>query len=56
MDLAVYVALTRQSGLAKELQSVANNIANISTTGYRREGFSSPRRCRRCRSRAAAWR
>lgn len=38
MDLAGYVALTRQSGLAKELQSVANNIANISTTGYRREG------------------
>ena len=39
MDLAVYVALTRQSGLARELQSVANNIANISTTGYRREGL-----------------
>lgn len=38
MDLAGYVALTRVSGLAKELQSVANNIANISTTGYRREG------------------
>jgi flagellar basal-body rod protein FlgF len=38
MDLAGYVALTRQSGLARELQSVANNIANISTTGYRREG------------------
>ena len=38
MDLAGYVALTRQSGLAKELQSVANNIANLSTTGYRREG------------------
>ena len=39
MDLAGYVALTRQSGLAKELQSVANNIANLSTTGYRREGL-----------------
>ena len=38
MDLAGYVALTRQAGLAKELQSVANNIANLSTTGYRREG------------------
>lgn len=38
MDLAGYVALTRQSGLARELQSVANNIANMSTTGYRREG------------------
>ncbi len=39
MDLAGYVALTRQSGLARELQSVANNIANMSTTGYRREGI-----------------
>jgi flagellar basal-body rod protein FlgF len=38
MDLAGYVALTRVAGLAKELQSVANNIANVSTTGYRREG------------------
>ncbi len=38
MDLAGYVALTRQAGLANELQSVANNIANLSTTGYRREG------------------
>jgi flagellar basal-body rod protein FlgF len=38
MDRAGYVALTRQSGLVKEMQSVANNIANISTTGFRREG------------------
>ena len=38
MDLAGYVALTRQSGLLKEMQSVANNIANLSTTGFRREG------------------
>ncbi len=38
MDLTGYVALTRQSGLLKEMQSVANNIANISTTGFRREG------------------
>jgi flagellar basal-body rod protein FlgF len=38
MDLAGYVALTRQSGLLKEMQSVANNIANISTAGFRREG------------------
>ena len=38
MDNAGYVALTRQSGLLKEMQSVANNIANIPTTGYRREG------------------
>lgn len=39
MDLAGYVALTRQSGLARELETVANNIANLSTPGYRREGL-----------------
>ena len=39
MDTTGYVALTRQSGLLKELQAVANNIANISTTGFRREGI-----------------
>ncbi len=38
MDNAGYVGLTRQSGLLKEMQTIANNIANISTTGYRREG------------------
>lgn len=38
MDAAGYVALTRQSGLMREMQVVANNIANISTTGFRREG------------------
>jgi flagellar basal-body rod protein FlgF len=38
MDNAVYTTLTRQSGLMAEMQAVANNIANASTTGYRREG------------------
>lgn len=38
MDNPSYVTLTRQSGLLKEMQLVANNIANVSTTGYRREG------------------
>lgn len=38
MDNANYVVLTRQSGLKKELQITANNIANASTTGYRSEG------------------
>ncbi|SNT03508.1 flagellar hook-basal body complex protein [Tropicimonas sediminicola] len=33
-----YVTLSRQSGLMREMQSVANNVANISTTGFRREG------------------
>ncbi len=39
MDAAGYTALTRQSGLMREMQAVANNIANISTTGFRREGL-----------------
>ncbi|WP_208348118.1 flagellar hook-basal body complex protein [Pseudaestuariivita rosea] len=38
MENASYGALTRQSGLMREMQTIAHNIANISTTGYRREG------------------
>ena len=38
MDNAGYAAITRLSGLQRELQLLANNIANISTTGFRREG------------------
>ena len=37
MDNIGYTTLTRQSGLMREMQVVANNIANISTTGFRRE-------------------
>lgn len=40
MDSAGYVALGRQSGLMREMQVVANNIANMSTTGFRREGLA----------------
>lgn len=39
MDNAGYTTLTRQSGLLREIQVVAHNIANISTTGFRREGL-----------------
>lgn len=38
MDNVTYTTLSRQSGLLKEMDIVANNIANASTTGYRREG------------------
>lgn len=38
MDAAGYTTLGRQSGLMREMQLVANNIANLSTTGFRREG------------------
>lgn len=39
METPGYTALTRQSGLLREMASVANNIANASTTGFRREGL-----------------
>ncbi|MEM7519462.1 MAG: flagellar hook-basal body complex protein [Pseudomonadota bacterium] len=39
MDHAGYTTLSRQTGLAKEMQIVANNIANAATTGYRAEGL-----------------
>jgi flagellar basal-body rod protein FlgF len=38
MDATTYTTLGRQSGLMREMQVVANNIANISTNGFRREG------------------
>ncbi len=39
MDNAGYTTLSRQSGLAREMQIVANNIANTATTGFRAEGL-----------------
>jgi flagellar basal-body rod protein FlgF len=38
MENAGYTTLTRQAGLLKEMQATANNIANLSTTGFRKEG------------------
>lgn len=38
MENGIYAALTRQSGLMREMRVVANNIANANTTGFRREG------------------
>jgi flagellar basal-body rod protein FlgF len=38
MDSIGYTTLTRQSGLMREMEVVAHNIANISTAGFRREG------------------
>ena len=36
---AIYPSLTRQAGLVRELDTIAQNIANASTTGYRAEGL-----------------
>jgi flagellar basal-body rod protein FlgF len=38
LDSTGYITLTRQSGLMREMQVVANNIANSATTGFRQEG------------------
>ena len=39
MDNTGYITLTRQSGLMREMQVVANNIANAATTGFRQESL-----------------
>ncbi len=39
MENTGYTTLSRQSGLAREMQIVANNIANAATTGFRAEGL-----------------
>ena len=39
MEQAGYTTLSRQSGLAREMRVVANNIANAATTGFRAEGL-----------------
>jgi len=38
MDAIGYTTLTRQAGLMREMDVIAQNIANISTAGFRREG------------------
>ena len=38
MDNSVLVGLSRQVALARELDVVANNIANLNTTGYKADG------------------
>ena len=35
---AAYVTLSRQTGLLRAMETVANNLANMATTGFRREG------------------
>ncbi|MEM8841946.1 MAG: flagellar basal body protein, partial [Pseudomonadota bacterium] len=37
MDNTGYITLSRQTGLLKQMVAIANNIANASTEGFRRE-------------------
>jgi flagellar basal-body rod protein FlgF len=39
MDSTTYVQLNRQQGLSKTLDVIANNIANMNTTGYQKEAI-----------------
>jgi flagellar basal-body rod protein FlgF len=39
MDSTGYTAITRLTGLNREMTAIANNIANGSTTGFRKEGL-----------------
>ncbi|MDJ0995608.1 MAG: flagellar hook-basal body complex protein, partial [Dinoroseobacter sp.] len=39
MDQAIYTSLSRATTLKTELSLIANNIANLSTTGYRQESL-----------------
>ncbi len=38
MENAVLIGLSRQIALHRELEVVANNIANLNTTGYKADG------------------
>lgn len=37
MDNGIYIALSRQMGLFREMEVVANNLANVDTAGYNAE-------------------
>ncbi|QUJ76294.1 flagellar hook-basal body complex protein [Sulfitobacter albidus] len=39
MESTGYITITRQRGLQREMQVLANNIANAATTGFRAEGM-----------------
>ena len=36
MDNTTYIALSRQSSLWNQLEVVANNLANVNTTGFKK--------------------
>ncbi len=39
MDNGIYIALSRQTGLFRKMDMVANNIANVDTTGFQSENI-----------------
>lgn len=39
METAGYAILSRQTGLVREMQIIANNVANANTSGFRQQGL-----------------
>ncbi|PPR75348.1 MAG: hypothetical protein CFH05_00720, partial [Alphaproteobacteria bacterium MarineAlpha3_Bin4] len=37
MENTSYIALSRQSGLQRQMDIIANNLANMTTTGFKGE-------------------
>lgn len=37
MDTSIYIALSKEIGIFRDMEVTANNIANVNTTGYREE-------------------
>ncbi|MDE0809637.1 MAG: flagellar basal body protein, partial [Alphaproteobacteria bacterium] len=37
MENSIYIGLSRQTALRREMALVANNIANVNTTAFKRE-------------------
>ncbi|MGH1463891.1 MAG: flagellar hook-basal body complex protein [Cognatishimia sp.] len=53
MDATRYTTLTRQMGLFREMDVVANNIANAATTGFRQQGLVFSEHVQRARGGAS---
>ncbi len=39
MDVSLYVGLSHQIGMRRNLEIIANNMANMNTTGFKKEGL-----------------
>jgi len=39
METPTYIVLSRQLGLSRNMETVANNLANVNTTGFKAEGM-----------------
>jgi len=42
MEATSFIALSRQSALQREMSTIANNIANVNTAGFKGSACCSP--------------